>query len=405
MNHRDSPNIWEKLKRQRDANSKLYIAVPDMPLRTLLLMGPSRAGKSTISETLKDSLHEPNEPTLYSCTRNPDPKQINGLRIIDMPGFNDIQTRNKTSSLSNRSIVKMLQTQLIEKNPVHHIAFVFSLADGIKQEDINAMIFVQSTFPELAGRMMLVVTHAEELNHEEKDGLVEEFFQHPKVKEYHLRNFFKQGILFLGCLRYESYNRMDYIALRNEHQNVLEMRKKFIEKCFAEIPSTNNQQFNNSSSSSHFIQHAPSNFLKNCVASIIIALLCYVTCTALRPDSIPVTSTDPDNNLTLKADTTFNRTVENQTESYNTTESNEGLGRSEDDNLLALDSTFNATQTHASTLFELSQTTNEILKEILMEMKKLNQRFQNLEKTQEKFDRRLENIEYLLAAPKYKYST
>jgi hypothetical protein len=134
-------------------------------------------------------------------------------------------------------------------------------------------------------------------------------------------------------------------------------------------------------------------------------LLCYVTCTALRPDSIPVTSTDPDNNLTLKADTTFNRTVENQTESYNTTESNEGLGRSEDDNLLALDSTFNATQTHASTLFELSQTTNEILKEILLEMKKLNQRFQNLEKTQEKFDRRLENIEYLLAAPKYKYST
>jgi GTP-binding protein EngB required for normal cell division len=403
MNYRDSLDILEKLKRQRDANSKLYITVPDTPLRTLLLMGPSRAGKSTISETLKDSLHEPNEPTLYSCTRNPDPKQINGLRIIDMPGFNDIQTRNKTSSLSNRSIVKMLQMQLRETRPVHHVAFVFSLADGIKEEDISAMIFVQSTFPELAGRMMLVVTHAEELNPEEKDGLVEEFFQHPRVKQYHLRNFFRQGILFLGCIRYESYHRMDYTALRNEHQNVLEMRKKFIEKCFAELPLTNNQQFTNSNSSSHFIQHPSSNFLKNCVASIVIALLCYITCTALRLDSIPVTSTDPDNNLTMKADTTFNRTVENQTESYNTTESNEGLDHSEDDSLSEPDIIFNGTQTHASTLFELSQTTNEILKEILLEMKKLNQRFQNLEKTQEKFDRRLQNIEYLLAASKYKY--
>ena len=393
MNPRDSPDILEKLKRQRDANSKLYITVPDTPLRTLLLMGPSRAGKSTISETLQDSLHEPNEPTLYSCTRHPDPKQINGLRIIDMPGFNDIQSRNKTSSsLSNKSIVKMLQMQLKERSPVHHIAFVFSLADGIKQEDINAMIFVQSNFPELAGRMMLVVTHAEELNHEEKDGLVEEFFQHPRVKHNQLRDFFRQGILFLGCLRYESYHRLDYIALRNEHQNVLEMRKKFIEKCFAEIPLTNN-----SNSSSHFIQHTSTNFLKNCVVSIIIILLCYITCTALRSDPIPVTLPS---NSTLLVDTAFNSSVENQTDISNSIEWNEEVDTTD---ISAPDIVFNCTKNSGLTLFELSQTTNEILKEILLEMRKLNQRFQNLEKTQEKFDRRLEHIERLLAEAKYKF--
>jgi hypothetical protein len=185
---------------------------------------------------------------------------------------------------------------------------------------------------------------------------------------------------------------MDYTALRNEHQNVLEMRKKFIEKCFAEIPSTNSKNL-----SSHFIPFTSSNLLKNCIASIIIVLLCYVTCIALRSDSIPVTS---NNNLTITVDVAFNGTVDNQTDSYNTSE---GLDHSEDDNLLASESIFNDTQTHASTLFELSQTTNEILKEILLEMKKLNQRFQNLEKTQEKFDRRLENIEHLLATSKYNY--
>lgn len=382
MNQRDSPNILEKLKRQRDANTKLYISVPDSPLRTLLLMGPSRAGKSTISETLQDSLHEPNEPTLYSCTRHPDPKQINGLRIIDMPGFNDIQTRNRTTSLSNKSIVKMLQTQLREKSPVHYVAFVFSLADGIKQEDINAMIFVQSTFPELTGRMMLVVTHAEELNHDEKEKLIDEFFQHPKVKQSHLRNFFQQGILFLGCLRYESYHRMDYTALYNEHQNVLEMRKKFIDKCFSELPST----FNALHSSTHFIQHASSNFYKNCVVSIIIILLCYISCPKLQREPLPAIASEIISNATIIM------MENNETVSYNTTEF-------DDDDQSVLD----ITEHHGSTLFELSQTTNAILKEILLEMKKLNQRFENLDKTQEKFDRRLEHIEHLLAERKSKY--
>ena len=389
MNHRDSPNILEKLRRQRDGNAKLYISVPDAPLRTILLMGPSRAGKSTISETLQDSLHEPNEPTLYSCTRHPDPKQINGLRIIDMPGFNDIQTRNRTSSLSNKSIVKMLQTQLHEKSPVHYIAFVFSLADGIKQEDINAMIFVQSTFPDLTGRMMLVITHAEELNQEEQEELIDEFFQHPQVKENHLRNFFKQGILFLGCLRYESYHRMDYSALYNEHQNVMEMRKKFIEKCFSEIPCTYNTYSH--SSTTHFLPHTSSSFFKNCVVSIIIILLCYVSCPTLRPDSLPAISREFEDNSTMMIDISLNSTVENQTINFNETDF--------DDHYIS----FNVTENHGSTLFELSQTTNEILKEILSEMKKLNHRFENLEKTQEKFDGRLESIEHLLTKTKYKY--
>lgn len=378
MNHRDSPNILEKLRRQRDGNSKQYISVPDAPLRTILLMGPSRAGKSTISETLQDSLHEPNEPTLYSCTRHPDPKQINGLRIIDMPGFNDIQTCNRPSSLSNKSIVNMLQMQLHEKNPVHYIAFVFSLADGIKQEDINAMIFVQSTFPYLAKRMMLVITHAEELNQEEQEKLINEFFQHPQVKDYQLRHFFKQGILFLGCLRYESYHRMDYTALYNEHQNVMDMRKKFIEKCFSDIPCTYNTYSH--SSPTHFFPHTSSSFLKNCLVSIIIILLCYVSCPTLRSDSL-------DDHYILSNNTTDNQTISlNETINF-------------DDHY----SIFNTTDNHELTLFELSQTTNEILKAILLEMKKLNHRFENLEKTQEKFDRRLEHIEHLLSETKYKY--
>ncbi len=365
-----SQEILEELRRKRNAHPELYITVPKKPLRTLLLMGPSRAGKSTISETLEDSLHEPNEPTLYSGIRNPDPKQINGLRIIDMPSFNDIQALARNSLSSNQLIISMLQKQLTGNDSVHLVAFVFSLADGIKQEDINGMIFVQSNFPQLAGKMMLVVTHAEELNHEEKDRLVEEFFQHPEVQRNNLRNFFKQGIMFLGCLRYESYTQKNYPALRNEHQNVLEMRKKFIEKCFAEVPSTNSQQLNNNNPLSPSILHNPADSLKKYVLLIIIALLCYIIYSRLSRDSSSVSSTNQiDDSTSTNGDTLFN---------YHATESNKGLSNSLDGNTSALD------------------IINEILKDILLEMKKSNQRSENFEKNQENSDRRLENIEHIL---------
>jgi GTP-binding protein EngB required for normal cell division len=227
-----SEDILAELEEQRDKNPDLYIPVPTQPKRTLLLIGSTRAGKSTICRTLRDSLQEPEKPTFYSATPAPTSQQIGGLRIIDMPGFNDVRIQTRNLLLTNKSILTMLQKQLKDNDPVHRVAFVFNINRGIKQEDIDAMHFVQSQLPNLAGRTMLVVTHAEELNDYEKDRMTEEFFDHATVKQHKLRNFFDKEILFIGCIRYESLNQLNYRAVATEHQNVLEMRKNFIEKCF-----------------------------------------------------------------------------------------------------------------------------------------------------------------------------
>jgi GTP-binding protein EngB required for normal cell division len=237
-------DILRQLEEKRN-NSDLYIPVPEQPARTLLLIGSTRAGKSTIVNVLRDSLYQPVRLTLYSATREAESQQIGGLRIIDMPGFHDIQNQTRNSSLSNQSIIQMLKEQFRINDPVHLIAFVFNLSNGIRQQDIDAMRLVQSNFPKLAGRAILVVTHAEELHKEDKDNLIKEFFNHLDVRRYNLQKFFKEEILFFGCLRYESLNQNDYTALDSEHQNVLEMRKKFIEKCFADISLIEPEKFTN----------------------------------------------------------------------------------------------------------------------------------------------------------------
>lgn len=232
-----SSDVIQRLRDERDERDQRrdsYPPVPHEPRRTLLLIGPSRAGKSTIVRVLHDSLYQTPRPTLYSATREPQPVKINGLRIIDMPGFYDRQAFSNRSSLTNASVFAMLKKQIDQYDSIDFIAFVFHLANGINSEDIDAMLLVKKNL-RLAVKMLLIVTHAEEMDAQTRKGVVNGFFQHPTVIENNLRQCFDEEILFLGSLRYESLQQNDSQALAMEHRNVLAMRKKFLQKCFAPI--------------------------------------------------------------------------------------------------------------------------------------------------------------------------
>jgi GTP-binding protein EngB required for normal cell division len=402
MNQYESrKDILRELRQQRDQNSDLYIKVPIQPARTLLLMGSTRAGKSTIYRTLLDSLAEPEISTLYSTTRTPLSQQIGGLRIIDMPGFNDLQMQSGNIRLNNNSILTMLQKQLNDYDPIHLVAYVFNLHDGIKQEDIDAMLFVQSNLPYLAGRMMLVVTHAEELNDEEKNKLTEEFFDHPNVKRYHLRDFFDEEILFVGCIRYESLKQLDYSAVANEHQNVLQMRKKFIEKCFEDVPLTKQKHQQPNKRYSSLLSNAPVLLLL-----IFIIYIFYGSVDLLGTINNSTNISDLSHNLTTEYNMTFNETAldekdagkeEVQTIDYDNIENQESLSNpsiespSDDafDNLVL-------NSTPDTTLLKTVQTTNELLFEILMEMKDNNHVSKMQSDAIAKISHRLDNIENTL---------
>ncbi|CAF1548855.1 unnamed protein product [Adineta ricciae] len=222
--------MLQTIQDKLDEQARQFTGVPsNQPIRTLLLLGPSRAGKSTISQILRNSRYEPSEPKLYSATREPEHHSVGSLQIIDMPGFCDTQPQSSDFKLSNKKILSMLEPELDEADLV---AFVFSLANGIDEAAVESMRLFQSKFPRFTKKVMLVITHAEEMGEDQKHQLVEDFFGHQKVIKYRLREFFQQGVHFLGSIRYESIQPTNSTAIFREHGNVLQMRQQFIDKCF-----------------------------------------------------------------------------------------------------------------------------------------------------------------------------
>ncbi|CAF1140457.1 unnamed protein product [Adineta steineri] len=230
--------IIKSLRDVRDRDPSLHRMVPDTEPRTLALIGSSRAGKSTIVKVLGDSLYRPPGPQLYSATRQPEQQWIGGLQIVDMPGFYDKQ-KHLSSLLTNEAIFEQLQN-VMSTVSIDLYAFVFSLINGINDEDIQSMLVVKEKLPHLSERMMLVVTHCEELYQDQKNDLIKDFFNHPDVVHHDLRKFFKQGTFFIGCIRYESLKQQNRRAITFEHTNVLQMRDLLLDKCLITVPNTNN---------------------------------------------------------------------------------------------------------------------------------------------------------------------
>ena len=209
--------------------------------RTLLLIGRSRTGKSTISKVLRDVKHVASPWSLYSETRAPNiqrlvvkrptDKKSYMMKIIDTPGFFDV-ARTRKGQLHNISTTKSINEFISNHvQGMHLVAFVFSLAGGINEQDIKAMIYVKENFPHLKPYCVLVVTGCEETTEVMRTQLIDEFFKHQEVHKHNLRSFFNTNVLYMGCIRHHSYNDGNEKAVYSQMNNVAEMRENFLDIC------------------------------------------------------------------------------------------------------------------------------------------------------------------------------
>lgn len=274
-------------------NFKFLKCIP----RTMVVIGRTRTGKSTMAEVLKDPTYVPPPAQLYSQTKTVHIKNIAAyvklqneetvysISIIDTPGFFDrVQTAANTdasrdrqqtgANASNSSVQRQLTTAsatimqsipavampapavLRDENPsplsndtikeyidqclynditqIHVFAFVFNALDSINEEDIGTMKYFKQHYANLSKNFALILTHCEELSEEQCSQKVEQFFQDSDVHKSGLREYFQKGIHFMGCVRERSFAHGNMAAVSTEMRNVLRMRETFIKFLFAD---------------------------------------------------------------------------------------------------------------------------------------------------------------------------
>jgi hypothetical protein len=91
------------------------------------------------------------------------------------------------------------------------------------------MIYIKRHYPKLKNFLILIITHCEEKNEQERNRFVEEFFQHPDVIKHGLKELFGLGVFFTGCLRPQLQNDPNIRSAKSQAANILDMRKKLLE--------------------------------------------------------------------------------------------------------------------------------------------------------------------------------
>ncbi|CAF1295273.1 unnamed protein product [Didymodactylos carnosus] len=228
--------------REYDEQHNQYTTIDSCEPTTILLIGRTRSGKTTIAEVLQDTLYIPPQPDLYSRTRSIVSYNIGkNLKVLDMPGFFDQQNyNNRSQQLSNNNIQSNID-YCLKKEKISLFAFVCSLASGVNAQDIQSMIAVKQLYPQLASRMALIITHCEELGVQHAKKQIDEFFRHKDVVKHQLKDYFRRGVLYMGCIRPESADANNKQALINEYKNVLGMRTDFIKNCIVYQHRSDNQ--------------------------------------------------------------------------------------------------------------------------------------------------------------------
>ena len=79
--------------------------------------------------------------------------------------------------------------------------------------------------------MALIITNCESYTENLREELCNKFFENEIVVKNNLKDFFKQGIYFMDCLRKESYDQKNEQSIQEEYENVSQMRNKWIQKC------------------------------------------------------------------------------------------------------------------------------------------------------------------------------
>lgn len=212
--------------------------------RNVLILGSSRAGKTTLIGVMKDPTYQGKQMSLFSDTPQPrfhkftledaDSSQVYSMNVIDTPGLKEVKQEDEKAR-SDEDILKMVSFCLKnELKEIHVLVAVVSFSSGITKADIDSIRQIIDLFRHESLKTILCVTRSECLSKDYKANIVKELSNHQFFKPLILSGNFK--VIFSGNVGVD-FDATSARKLYGTYKNVLEMRSELLHEIFnAENP-------------------------------------------------------------------------------------------------------------------------------------------------------------------------
>jgi len=215
--------------------------------RNVLIVGRSRAGKSTAVGVVKDACYEPKMMSIFSETRDPKFQSFSlddsekdvkyTLNIVDTPGLKEIGKSDAAArAQTDDEILKSIQSCLKHEITKLNVLLIFvSFEIGINQDDIECFKQYYDKFYHTSVRIIICISRSEGKSEAWKKKIVSELSEH---------DFFRQWIekanvvvCFMGCVDKDAIDACESDkALIGKYQKVYNLRSLLLKHIFdAEI--------------------------------------------------------------------------------------------------------------------------------------------------------------------------
>lgn len=236
--HLKNVNTNERRKEIEDRIKSAYQNVNHHKVRkveqkNVLVIGRTRAGKTTIKKVLVDPTTVAEEMRLAAQTRaatfesfiiDDDAMVVN---IIDTPGLFE-KGANNMNLMDNKTILKTIEQCVArEITKFHLICFCASFESGINAEDVKSIILLTEFLgPAVSQNSCLIITRCESKNEEQRNTLRKEIENDTLFKP--ITGYFQRGIFFSGSLDRDSWNNATD-NLYYQFETIVSYRNKLID--------------------------------------------------------------------------------------------------------------------------------------------------------------------------------
>lgn len=243
----EQQRLWDDLNRMYETMG--IWKAHTVNVQNILIVGRSRAGKTTLQKVLIDPRTMPKDLSLYSQTKRiniasllvnnetqsqsgPPPNSSDNrnsvvLNMIDTPGLFEVSRNDGELARANRDLLGTIEKDVKRMGSLfHYICFCISVTDGFRTEDQITMDSILQYFggDELAKNACVIITRCESKTKEQLEQLKREVQSKlPIVRK------FQHGIFFSGAFKFEDWTQGNNEALRRQNKKVLVYRNMLLD--------------------------------------------------------------------------------------------------------------------------------------------------------------------------------